>query len=107
MKKIASFANQMGGVGKTTCTVNIGFELTNRGYSVLLIDLDPQGNMTSWCGQDPDSFDRTIYDVLKGTERIEDTVIEVSDKLSLVPANILLASIEREIFAAIGYERRL
>ncbi|MCE5250672.1 ParA family protein [bacterium] len=107
MKRIAVFANQKGGVGKTTCTVNIGFELARKGRSVLLIDLDPQGNLTSWCGSDPDSFERTVYDVIRGTAVIEDVIAPIHKNVWLVPSNILLASIEREIFAAIGYERRL
>jgi chromosome partitioning protein len=107
MKKIAVFANQKGGVGKTTCAVNIGFALARRGRKVLLIDIDPQGNLTSWCGQDPDSFERTIYDVLKGNAALDDVILNIHENLWLVPSNILLASIEREIFAAIGYERRL
>jgi len=107
MKKLAVFANQKGGVGKTTCAVNIGFELARRGRAILLIDMDPQGNMTSWCGQDPDDCKFTIYDVLKGSELLEKAIIPVKENIDLVPANILLASIEREIFSAIGYERRL
>jgi len=107
MKKLAVFANQKGGVGKTTCAVNIGFELARRGRTVLFIDMDPQGNMTSWCGKDPDECKFTIYDVLKGSEPLENAIETVKDNISLVPANILLASIEREIFSAIGYERRL
>ncbi len=107
MKNIAVFANQKGGVGKTTCTVNIGFELAKLGRSVLLVDLDPQGNLTSWCGIDPDECERTIYDVIKGNSKIENILISVQDNVSIVPSNILLASVEREIFAAIGYEKIL
>lgn len=107
MKKLAVFANQKGGVGKTTCAVNIGFELARRGRTILLIDMDPQGNMTSWCGQDPDECEFTIYDVLKGAEPLEKAIVPVKENIDLAPANILLASIEREIFSAIGYERRL
>jgi len=107
MKKTAVFANQKGGVGKTTCTVNIGFELARRNRPVLLIDIDPQGNLTSWCGIDPDECEKTVYDVLKGAAAIEDIVVQIRDNLWLAPSNILLASIEREIFAAIGYERIL
>ena len=117
MKKVAVFANQKGGVGKTTCAVNIGFELGRRKRKVLFIDLDPQGNLTSWCGNDPDSFERTVYDVLKGETALDEVLIpvhssrfrldEADESVWLVPSNILLASIEREISAAIGYERRL
>ncbi len=107
MKQVAVFANQKGGVGKTTCTVNIGFELANRGKRVLLIDMDPQGNLTSCCGFDPDECERTVYDILKERSTVDDCLIEVNKSLSLIPSNILLASIEREIFASIGYERIL
>jgi len=107
MKKVAVFANQKGGVGKTTCAVNIGFELGRRKNKVLFIDLDPQGNLTSWCGNDPDSFERTVYNVLKGETALDEVLIPVHESVWLVPSNILLASIEREISAAIGYERRL
>jgi chromosome partitioning protein len=107
MEKKAVFANQKGGVGKTTCAVNIGFELARRGHSVLLVDLDPQANMTSWCGHDPDELDNTVYSILKNGDGISDTILDVKENVDLVPANILLASIEHEIFSQIGYERRL
>ena len=79
MKKIAVFANQKGGVGKTTCAVNIGFELARRGRSILLIDMDPQGNLTSWCGLDPDTCEKTVYDILKDSARVEDIHIQIQD----------------------------
>ena len=107
MRKVSVFANQKGGVGKTTCTVNIGFELARRGRSVLLVDMDPQGNLTSWCGLDPDDCSPNVYDLLKGSAAVSDIVQSINDTLWVAPANILLASIEREIFAAIGYERIL
>jgi chromosome partitioning protein len=107
MKEIAVFANQKGGVGKTTCTVNIGFELARRGLSILLVDMDPQGNLTSWCGIDPDDCKLTAYDILKGNAEAGAVINKIQDNLSVIPANILLASVEREIFAAIGYERIL
>jgi chromosome partitioning protein len=107
MKKVAIFANQKGGVGKTACALNIGFELARRGRSVLLVDTDPQGNLTTWAGFDPDSFKATMYDIIKGTLGVEEVMVEAGDRIFLVPANILLASVEREIFAAIGYERIL
>ena len=107
MKKIAVFANQKGGVGKTTCAVNIGFELARLGRSILLIDMDPQGNLTSWCGFDPDVQKNTVYDIFKGSKSVDEATITRDDHLSVVPSNILLSSIEREIFASIGYERIL
>ncbi len=107
MKKVCIFANQKGGVGKTACSLNVGFELARRGKKVLLVDTDPQGNLTSWAGLDPDSFSITLYDIMKGTKRVEDVMVEVRENILLLPSNILLASVEREIFAAIGYERIL
>ncbi len=107
MKRICIFANQKGGVGKTACSLNVGFELARRGRKILLVDTDPQGNLTSWAGYDPDLFDVTIYNIMKGALGVEDVMVGVRDNLWLVPANILLASMEREIIAAIGYERIL
>ncbi len=107
MKKIAVFANQKGGVGKTTCTVNIGFALAAKGRRVLLVDMDPQGNLTSWCGIDPDNSDRTIYNVLKGTAAAIDCIVPAREGLSLIPANIQLASVEKEIYGNIGWENKL
>lgn len=107
MKKVAVFANQKGGVGKTTCAVNIGFELARKGRSILLIDMDPQGNLTSWCGLDPDEQTGTVYNIFKGTHSVADVAMAAGDHLSMVPSNILLSSIEREIFTSIGYERIL
>lgn len=107
MKKTCIFANQKGGVGKTACALNIGFELAKRGYNILLVDTDPQGNLTSWAGFDPDAFTTTMFDVMKGKFCLEDIIINVSEHLWLAPSNILLASIEREIFSSIGYERLL
>lgn len=107
MKKICIFANQKGGVGKTACSLNVGFELARIGRTVLLVDTDPQGNLTSWAGFEPDSFDATIYNIMKGSLGVEDVMVQVRDNLWLAPANILLASVERELFAAIGYERIL
>jgi chromosome partitioning protein len=107
MKKTCIFANQKGGVGKTACALNVGFELARRGRNILLVDTDPQGNLTSWSGYDPDTFTATVFDVLKGKLCMEDIINVVRDNLWLAPSNILLASIEREIFAVIGYERLL
>ena len=107
MKKICIFANQKGGVGKTACALNVGFELARRGRRVLLVDTDPQGNLTSWAGFDPDSFELTLFDIFKNRMLLDEVMLHVRDDLWLAPANILLASTEREIFASIGYERIL
>ena len=64
MKTIV-FTNQKGGVGKTTTTNNLGAALANRGYKVLLVDMDPQGNLTVSCGVRAHELETTIYDVLR------------------------------------------
>jgi chromosome partitioning protein len=107
MEKTCIFANQKGGVGKTACAINVGFELAKRGRSILLVDTDPQGNLTSWAGFEPDSFGASMYNVMKGLLGVEDVMVDVRENIRILPANILLASVEREIFAAIGYERIL
>jgi len=65
MKKVTTFANQKGGVGKTTCAMNIGYCLTKMGKVTLLVDIDPQGNLTTCCGLNTESLKKTIYDVFK------------------------------------------
>src|SRR5581483_12346708 len=61
---VIAFANQKGGVAKTTSTLNLGVALTEHGHRVLAVDLDPQGNLTMSQGLNPDAIDRSMYDVL-------------------------------------------
>jgi len=103
--RILAVANQKGGVGKTTTTLNLGAALRECGRSVLLIDLDPQASLTASLGIKPDSLDLTIYDALsaavKGEERpgLREIVTE-SDGLALAPANIVLSKADRELVLA-------
>ena len=98
MGKIISFANQKGGVGKTTSAVNIAASLGVLGYNTLLVDLDPQGNATSGVGIAKKSLKYTIKDVLMGTVNAEEAVIQTEfDKLSLIPANMSLAGTEFDL----------
>ena len=76
MGKIISFANQKGGVGKTTSAVNIAASLGVLGYKTLLVDLDPQGNATSGVGVAKKGLKFTIKDVLMGDCKIEDSIIQ-------------------------------
>ena len=95
MAKGIAVTNQKGGVGKTTTCCSVCGELVKRGYKVLAIDLDPQGNMSFSLGiESDDKF--TIYDVMKGNCEISDAVIngEVCD---VVPSNILLSGLELEM----------
>src|SRR6476619_2683874 len=64
MARITAFANQKGGVAKTTTTLNLGVALVEQGLRVLLVDLDPQGNLTMSQGWNPDEIDRSMFDVL-------------------------------------------
>ena len=71
----AAFLNQKGGVGKTTSVVNVGAGLTILGKKVLLVDLDPQGHLTSFLGIEPHEITRTIYDVLRGDVHPREAII--------------------------------
>src|SRR5437870_13828246 len=64
MARVIAFANQKGGVAKTTSTLNLGVALAEQGLRVLLVDLDPQGNLTMSQGWNPDEIDRSMFDVL-------------------------------------------
>ncbi len=98
MGRIIAIANQKGGVGKTTTTINLSAALAEAGKQVLTIDIDPQGNTTSGLGVDKNSVERTIYDLILGECSIEESVI-VSDfeNLYLIPSNVDLAGAEIEL----------
>ncbi len=105
---VVAFANQKGGVGKTTSAVNTAVCLTRRGFRVLLIDSDPQGNATSSLGLDKDAAEATTYDLLvDGLPAAQARVPEVRPRLDLVPANPELAGAEVELVDAPQRERRL
>jgi len=104
MEKVITVANQKGGVGKTTCAMNIGYGLAKMGRTILLVDLDPQANLTASCGLDTGSIEKTLYDVLSKALPLKDTLIEIEDRFYLVPSHLMLTSIERELFGRIGYE---
>lgn len=99
MGKIISFANQKGGVGKTTSAVNIAASLGILGYKTLLVDLDPQGNATSGVGIAKKGLKSTIKDVLAGEVTAKEAILETAyDKLWLIPSNITLAGAEFDLF---------
>ncbi|HQX62979.1 MAG TPA: AAA family ATPase, partial [Thermomicrobiales bacterium] len=108
MGKVLALANQKGGVGKTTTAVNVACNLAERGYRVLLIDLDPQGNATSSVGLDKRALDGTIYDLLvDGVDAEEIVVRDVRPQLDLIGANHLLAGAEIELTSLTRPQMRL
>lgn len=99
MGKIISFANQKGGVGKTTSAVNIAASLGILGYKTLLVDLDPQGNATSGVGIAKKGLKYTIKDVLAGEIIASEAILVTAyQNLSLIPSNITLAGAEFDLF---------
>ena len=98
MGKIISFANQKGGVGKTTSAVNVAASLGVLGYKVLLIDLDPQGNATSGVGIVKKNLKVSAFDMLTGDMSAEEVIVKTRfDNLSVIPTNTTLARAEYEL----------
>ena len=100
MAKIIAIFNQAGGVGKTTLTLNVGYELARRNLRILLVDLDPQGSLTEFCGIEANSLTvaQTLLPSL--TQDAPLPIIPNIHTMSLVPANVSLANAERELMDA-------
>src|ERR1039458_8964075 len=108
LPRVLAVANQKGGVGKTTTTVNLGAALAEMGYRVLVIDLDPQGNATTGLGIDARNFELSMYDVIMREAPLEDCIEPTSVKnLFVAPATIDLAGIEIELVPAFILELKV
>ena len=107
MGKVLSIANQKGGVGKTTSTVNLAASLVATKRKVLLIDLDPQGNATMGSGIDKYAVEYSIYDVLVDQKPISEVRLETVSGFDLVPSNSDLTAAEIELLSVEGKERRM
>ena len=108
LPRVLAVANQKGGVGKTTTSVNLGASLAELGHRVLVIDLDPQGNATTGLGIDARNFELSMYDVIMRDATLEDCVEPTSIKnLFVAPATIDLAGAEIELVPAFSRELKL
>ena len=98
MGKIIAFANQKGGVGKTTTCVNVATYMALMGKKVLILDLDPQGNATSGVGINKTKDLKTIYDLIGGDSSYEDVIkTTIVENLYLIPSTVDLAGAEVEL----------
>jgi chromosome partitioning protein len=102
---VIAFANQKGGVAKTTSTLNLAVALQERGLRVLIVDLDPQGNLTMSQGLNPDSIERSMFDVLVHRLPISEVIHE--QEVDLAVSSIDLAGAELALSSQIGRERAL
>ena len=105
MSRVIAFANQKGGVAKTTTTLNLGVAFKERGFRVLVVDLDPQGNLTMSQGMNPDDIERSMFDVLVHRLPIEEIIEE--REVDIAVSSIDLAGAELALSSMIGRERAL
>jgi len=98
--KIIAIANQKGGVGKTTTTINLAAAFAEQGYRILVVDLDPQGNASTGLGIDMESREFTAYELLLEDVDLENVILKTStDNLSIIPATVDLSSADLDLIA--------
>jgi chromosome partitioning protein len=105
LPRVIAFANQKGGVAKTTTTLNLAVAFAERGLRVLAVDLDPQGNLTMSQGMNPDTIDRSMFDVL--VHRLPITEVVERTEIDIAVSSIDLAGAELALSSMIGRERAL
>lgn len=105
--RVFALANQKGGVAKTTSAISLGAAATEQGRRVLLVDLDPQACLTFSLGQDPETVDQSISEVLLGEADVADVVLPTDDGPDLLPATIELAATEQRLLTRTGREQLL
>jgi len=105
MGRVIAFANQKGGVAKTTSTLNLAVAFAERGLDVLVVDLDPQGNLTMSQGLNPDTIERSMFDVL--VHRLPITEVIQRREIDVAVSSIDLAGAELALSSMIGRERAL
>ncbi|PTX62417.1 chromosome segregation ATPase [Melghirimyces profundicolus] len=108
MSRVVAIANQKGGVGKTTTSINLGASLADQGKKTLIVDIDPQGNTSSGLGINKADVEKCIYDVLINETPMQEVMLKTSiEGLDLIPATIELAGAEIELVQTLSREHRL